>query len=455
MLTLPQPLKPRQGTVFPPLIARPGRRPLRIRMVEPTEPDHRGSMGCRYVINAAESAGFAIDYHPDWRTGSGRYDVELVSLHHCTDYPRLASLPRLAPIRLVGGHPTANNVRPAIPFGDAFCVGEGEEWIIHALSRIAHGAGAADLADLPGTIVPRDGLAGMVPRGNVVDPLPRHPPYLNRAGVGHARVWYLEMARGCPFHCHFCELGWAWKYRAQDTAWLLEQVDGIDRAASNRISLFAPDEASHPGYAAVLERIHERKLITSFGSMRLDVLPKRGLPLKRNMLVRVGLDGLTEATRTRVGKRLSDDAVWEYFRYMSDRGHSNFKIFMIFGYPWETQHDVQAWEELWARIARIPRRVSAHVRIKFTPFIPQPSTPLGGSQPRYDHDTVGRILAWFARVKSTYVKPGWFVVNDGIMSERSHSLQCRLTLGDEATLLGGLDWSATETLRGYDVYDSP
>jgi radical SAM superfamily enzyme YgiQ (UPF0313 family) len=421
-------------------------------MVEPTTPENFGSMGCRYVMNAAESAGFHVDYLRPGGAATSDYDVELVSVHHCTDFPRLKALPRRAAMRLVGGHPSVNNIRPAIPFGDAFCVGEGETWIVDALNRVAAGAKAADLADLPGTVVRElHELGGPIPPGNTVRPLPKHPPYLNRAGKGHSQTWYIEMARGCPFDCHYCELGWAWKYRPQKTEWLLHCIDSVDPKLSKKISLFAPDEASHPGYGDALRRIHERGLTTSFGSMRLDQLVKRPLPLKPNMLVRVGLDGLTEQTRFRVGKPLTDDAVWDYFRFMSDRGHASYKIFMIFGYPWEATDEIGAWASLWDRIARIPRRVNAHVRVKFTPFIPQPSTPLGRSEPNYNPETVGRILDWFERVGRPWSRPGWFVANDGIMSMRSHALQCRLTQGDERTLDGPCDWSAAETLRGYDI----
>ena len=426
---------------------------LRICMTEPTEPESFGSMGCQYVLNAARGAGYHVDYLRPEDKGNPPYDVELISLHHCTDFPRFKVLPRRAPMRLVGGHPSVNNIRPAIPFGDVFCIGEGEDWIVQALDRIGSGAKGADLADLPGTVIrERHEYGAPIPTGNTVKPLPMHPPYLNRAGKGHARVWYLEMARGCPFDCHYCELGWAWKYRPQKTELLLQAVDSIDLSKGKRISLFAPDEASHPGYVDVLRRIHERKMITSFGSMRLDQIVKKDLPLKPNMLIRVGLDGLTEETRFRVHKPIRDEDVWEYFRFMNDRGHCNFKVFMIFGYPWEQPEDFDQFAALWERIARIPRRVNAWVRVKFTPFIPQPSTPLGREQPNYQVEMVGRILEWFDRVGKPWSRPGWFVENDGIMSSRSHALQCRLTSGDERLLLeDGQDWCDTETLQGYDL----
>lgn len=430
MLTLAPVEKPRGITQWPDLPAAQPQR-LRITLTEATEPDSRGSMGAHYIKEAAEWSGFRVDYeHPENRTPA---DVELVSVHHCSDWPILAKLPRVAPIRLAGGHVTTNNVRPGIPFADAWCIGEGETWIAHALHRLNSGMELESLKELPGTIVGKSDV--QIPPGNTEPSVPKHPPYLNRDGDGHARVWYLELSRGCPFHCHYCELGWAWKYRMQDTDWLLSQIDGIDKSRSNRITLFAPDEASHPGYGDVLERIHQRGLITSFGSMRFDVIVKKNLPFKPNMLIRVAVDGLTEATRKRVNRNQTNQAIYDYFRFMSDRGHSNFKIFTIFGYPWETLSDFDEWEWLWSRIASIPRKKNAHVRVKFTPLIPQPSTPLGDCEPIYDEAMADRIRKWFARVRMPTRRPGWFVENDGLMSRKSHAEQVRLTRGDETLLL--------------------
>lgn len=428
MLTLTQIEKPKHATEWPDL---PGmdRQRIRVSITEAAEPENRGSVGAHYVQEAAQWAGFNVEYRePEHRTPA---DVELVSVHHCTDWPRLAQLPRVAPIRLAGGHPTVNNVRPGLRFADAWCIGEGESWIAHALRRLNSGGGVESLRDLPNTVI---GLGnGSVPRGNMEDTVPRHPPYLNRETAGHARNWYLELSRGCPFACYYCELGWAWKYRMQNTDWLLRQIDSIDRSASSRVTLFAPDEASHPGYADILHRLHQRRLVTSFGSMRFDQVMRRELPFRPNMLIRVAVDGLAEATRQQVHRRQTNQMIYDYFRYMSERGHAAFKVFTMFGYPWESLDDFDEWEWLWSRILSIPRRVNAHVRVKFTPLIPQPSTPLGDCEPVYDERMVERILRWFRAVRMPTQRPGWFVVSDGIMSRATHAEQVRLTRGDENT----------------------
>lgn len=406
---------------------------MKVCFYEATHPKNEGSMGAHYVESSARAAGFDVQ-RVSMNDDTSGFDVELVSVHHCTDFMRLRDAKRKAPIRLVGGHPMANNPRPALPFADAFCVGEGESWVVEALTAVRAGATARDLVHVPGTLVPSL-WDGVLPAKREERPLPRHPAYLNRASEGHSAVWYLEMARGCPFSCEYCELGWSLKYRPQDTDFLLEQVDTIDRSKSNKISLFAPDEASHPGYADVLRRIHKRGLVTSFGSMRLDVIVKKDLPLKPNMLIRVGLDGLTEATRKRVRKPIKDEHVVNYFRYMCERGHRNFKVFMVVGYPWETVADFDEWERMMAAVLSIDVPKNTHLRVKFTPFIPQPVTPLGDAGTQYDDLMMDRIRGWFSRHAKPARNPGWYVESDGLMSRRTHELQVRLTQGDESLLV--------------------
>jgi radical SAM superfamily enzyme YgiQ (UPF0313 family) len=429
--------------------------PLRICMTEPVEPESRGSMGCHYVMETAKAAGYDIEY-VDWDSPTARcdYDVELISVHHCTDFPRLAQMPRRGKIRLAGGHPSTNNWRPAIKYADAHCIGDGEPWIVPALDILSSGGCVDDLKKLPGTIITSQWDKGeIIPQANAVSEVPKHPPYLNFGGEGHARVWYIELSRGCPFKCHYCELGWSrMRAKHQDTDWIVDQIKRIDKKKSNKISLFAPDEASHPGYGKILQAIHDSKLVTSFGSMRIDQILKANLPIKANMLVRVGLDGLTEETRIRVKKVIRTPSVIDYFRFMSENGHSNFKIFMVFGYPWETLKDFDEFEYMMEAVRSIPRRVAAHVRVKFTPFIPQPSTPLKDSPLNYDHEMVKRINGWFDRMKRTS-RSKWFIHSDGIMSEKSHKLQWMLTHGDEDLMDRVRDWNGTETLKGYDVFD--
>jgi len=211
---------------------------------------------------------------------------------------------------------------------------------------------------------------------------------------------------------------------------ILSLINQIDREKTHRVTFFAPDEASHPDYFRCLKAIADRKLITSFGSMRIDSVLKSDINFPKNMLIRVGIDGLTESTRMRVNKKIKNIDIINYFRQMTDLGHHNFKMFMIFGYEWEKLSDFNEFKMVMDTVLAIPLKVNTHLRVKFTPLIPNPITPLSDSQAKYDKQMVRQILNWFNQHKKPYKNPGWYVSSDGLMSEKNHQIQCLLSKGD-------------------------
>ena len=377
-----------------------------------------GSPGAAWIRGVVERAGHRLVE----REG----DVELVSVHHSRDLRHLVTMERRAPVRLLGGHPLATNPHPYLLFADALCVGEGESWVLEALAALEEGAAVPDLARIPGTIVPAT-WDGVLPPVRCEPRVPDHPPYLNRRRKGHAEAWYVEVARGCPHACHYCELGHTLRYRIRPTEDVLAALRSIDTSRSRRVVLLAPDIAAHPGYPRMLRELERLGLTTCFASMRLDEDPSR-FPLRPGMLVRVGIDGLTEETRHRVGKPITDRMILDYFARMSARGHRSFKVFMIFGYPWETAKDVDRWERLWHHITRLPRMRGAHVRVKWTALIPQARTPMFALGARYDDAVVGRIATWHALHQDVGIvgrhAPAWHIRMDAITSRGGWEWEC-------------------------------
>ncbi len=406
---------------------------MKICMVEACSAGDRGSIGAWYVAQAATRAGHEVAFEINTKKG---YDIELISVHHCDDFPRLAAMPKRAKIRIVGGHPMQNNPRPCIPFADIICIGEGESWIVKVLDILRDDFRPEAVAHIPGTIVSKLHQDGQeIAEPNYEKPLPENPPYLNRPGTRSA-AWYIEMARGCPFSCAYCELGNSSPFRLYSAEKLKATIDKADTKITRKINFYAPDEASHPDYNELLDYLRTKGFAASFSSMRIDSVLRTRPNVLRNALIRVGVDGLTEATRRRVGKNISDSMIHEYFHMFAEAGHVQFKMFMIFGYPWETLSDFDQFEGMMEGILRMPIKKNISLRIKWTPFIPQPCTPLGNTTPQYDFDMVNRINVWHALNARPRREPGIFVENDGLMSAKSHARQIRLTIGNEAVLLG-------------------
>ena len=123
---------------------------------------------------------------------------------------------------------------------------------------------------------------------------------------------------------------------------------------------------------------------------------------------------------------------------MVAQGHVNFKIFQMFAHSWENpKADFAKWERLMNIVFAIPLEKAVSLRVKWTPLIPQPVTPLAEDKAIYHQETARLIKAWHERVRQPKSQPGWHVECDGIMSAKSHARQITLTHGDETSLLEG------------------
>lgn len=413
---------------------------MKIRMLEACDEDNKGSLGCRFVINAATDAGYNIDYIRHDNDDNNEYDIELISVHHSSDFPKVLSIDKKAKVRVIGGHPMQNNPRPLINHADVICVGEAESWIVDALDLLIKSDLDVDsLCDLKGTIISKNWEVGAtLPTTIFEKKIPFNAPILSEKTEGHAATWYIEIGRGCPFSCAYCELGHSVKARMQSIENVKKAIDMCDPSISRKLTLFAPDEASHRHYGVLLEYIHKEGFITQFGSMRLDqILRKKNIPFKQNMLIRVGVDGLSETIRERVNKRMTDNTIIEYFYYMFENGHVNFKIFQIFSYSFETDEDFKKWEQLYLAISSYPFKKNVMMRVKFTPFIPQPITPLADEKLTYSNKMRKKIEDWY--LKNRFPKTGIKGINltlDGIMGAKSHKDTYMLTNGDENINIG-------------------
>jgi len=401
---------------------------LKICMVEACKDSDRGSIGAFYVRHHAGQAGYKVDALNNTKNG---YDIELISIHHASNFWDLAKIKKRAKFRIVGGHPMQNNPLPAIPLSDVICIGEAETWIKKALKIIDETGSIDGLKQLPGTIVCKDWKKGdEIPTTNIEIPLPENPPYLNHERT-NSKAWYVEMARGCPFSCHYCELGHSTKYRPYPKEHLKKKIDEIDISKGKKINFYAPDEASHPDYNELYDYLYTKGFAAAFSSMRVDTVIKNLPKVQTSHLIRIGVDGLTEETRFKVNKKITDDQIVQYFKALVDRGHVNFKIFMIVGYPWEKKTDYLDFFELIRRIRNIPLKKNIMLRIKWTPFIPQPCTPLGIVNPTYTWDDYVKILQWHENNDKPRREPGIWITNDGLMTPRSHKKQVEVTRADE------------------------
>ena len=119
----------------------------------------------------------------------------------------------------------------------------------------------------------------------------------------------------------------------------------------------------------------------------------RGLEVKNSGRYLTAWDGLSEHTRFKANKKISDNDIrakiksWYDFRR---EAAVNLKIYNIIGYPWETRESVKSDMDNITEIFREcdQRRGGAGNRIfimmMFTPFSPEPFTPMELLRPNID-----------------------------------------------------------------------
>jgi radical SAM superfamily enzyme YgiQ (UPF0313 family) len=193
----------------------------------------------------------------------------------------------------------------------------------------------------------------------------------------------LEIARGCPYRCPYCSLGWRAKYRESRTEDILSALD----ACPKRVHLQAGDAESHSGIVQLRAELLKRGQIDLGWTGRLDTVIKRlrydGSSIPAQKRYAVGIEGVSHRLRRAIGKPLlTDDAMVEWNLELLDRieddriGRTCWHL--MGGLPTEdAAMETQKLLSVLRRIDHVRRHRSAkYLEIHWQPFQPLPGTPM-------------------------------------------------------------------------------
>ena len=240
----------------------------------------------------------------------------------------------------------------ALSYADAVVVGEGEEFIAACGSG---GLGAA--MSLPCVVTKADPWKAAVPATKLD---------FNTSPVVQVtnHCWYALAARGCPQHCNFCMTSWATKHqRANDKR--LEAIGAAVRAQDPRAQVTYITNYSRglPG---------RKRGAQSFLLKEYLANPSEADGLT---LVRLGVEGMSEARREWLGKPITDEELRAAIALAKDR-HQQLELFFIVGFPGSNDE----WRELCDVALPVEDKKGCHLWVKYTYFNACPLTPLS----RYD-----------------------------------------------------------------------
>lgn len=207
----------------------------------------------------------------------------------------------------------------------------------------------------------------------------------DRAELG--RRMLAEIARGCPYFCGYCWLGWNCReFSPRPAARLLEEIDAaVSVTRCDSVGLVSAAVGAHPEIDALLEGLLGRGMRVSFSSLRAEELS----PLMLEALVRSGQRGLTLAPesgnarlRKSLGKPLEDAVFFDAIERAQEAGLADLKLYFMTGLPGETGEDAESIAEFVRRARDLmlkagrPRGRLGTLSVNLGIFVPKPGTPL-------------------------------------------------------------------------------
>lgn len=322
---------------------------------------------------------------------------------------------------IIGGGPCTLNPEPMHAFFDFFIIGEAEDALPEALNLYrehkeeykALKLGRQELlfkfAQIEGVYVPslyevsytkdmvikefKPKLAGVpqkIKKRFVSDLNPAYYPLdwlVPHTQIIHDRIT-LEIMRGCPNRCRFCQArAQYFPLRLKDAKEVLHLAGQLYRQTGyEEISLAGLSVSDHPQMEEILKRL--MNLFDAKGvSLSLPSIKARSLVGGASALIakvkKTGLTFAPEAGSQRLREILQKDFKSEEFfsaleqAYLS--GYQHVKLYFMIGLPDEREEDLDAIIDFSLQVSELRKKTGrprAGVNISINALIPKPHTPL-------------------------------------------------------------------------------
>ena len=359
-------------------------------------------------LHAFDVVGFSLQYEMTFTNVLEMLDLGRIPL-------RAAERGEADPLVVVGG-PVVFNVEPLADFVDLVLVGDGEELVPEFLERLEQlkraGASRArrlsELAAIEGVYAPSlyraepDAASGLLipqPIGDAPFPVRRRIvmdldrfPFPDRIVVPHGEIVHdrvsVEVMRGCPVGCRFCQAGYVYRpTRERDPNQLRDTVIRSVRATGyDQFSLSSLNTgeygAIHPVMFDLMERFEPEQVSISLSSMHASTITPelaREVRRVRKSGFTIAPEAGTQRLRDVINKNLDENQILTACRLAFEAGWDHIKLYFMIGLPTETDADVDGLADLAQRIAALgPRRGRSGrplVTLSASSFIPKPETP--------------------------------------------------------------------------------
>jgi radical SAM family uncharacterized protein len=383
----------------------------------------------------------------------------------------LAGIPLMAEDRsdehplIVGGDALADTPEPLADFFDVFLPGDGEEPLrelvalfrddaFNALRReqrllkiaqtvpsayvprfYAPDADAQAACGFAPVVRTRDDVPAAVHRACLAD-LTASPnitaPLVPIAEGVHERV-VIEVMRGCPNLCRFCQAGHVRlpvRRRSVDEIVATARA-AIDATGYREISLLSLSTSDYPDLEQLIERLQAEfegeHVNISLPSLRVDsqlaILPKLTSDVRKSGLT-IAAEAGSQRLRRAINKRITEADMLAGVTAAWQAGYGSVKVYFMAGLPGETPEDIDAIVDLCRRLSDTRRDVDGHrgaITASVSWFVPKPHTPFQWEAMRdeaYFFDVRARLIE---RARRTPVNVKFHRIEQSILE----ALLCR------------------------------
>ena len=318
---------------------------------------------------------------------------------------------------VVGGDALADSPQPMAAFFDLFIAGDGEkplkeltlllmamkkqgaarQEMILAAARAIESVYAPqyyreeyDAAGRFAGLTPlRDDLPRRIGRSHVAlseSPAITRPLVPLSEGV-HERV-VVEVMRGCPNACRFCQAGATrLPVRVRPIDEILDTArKAIAATGFSEISLLSLSTSDYPNLEELIDRLNAefapRHVSISLPSLRvglqLRLLPKLTSQVRKGGLT-IAAEAGSQRLRQAIGKDISDQDMIEGVKAAFSAGWKSVKVYFMAGLPGETPEDIDAIFALCRTLSYARKEVDGQrgaITASVSWFVPKPHTPM-------------------------------------------------------------------------------
>ncbi|MEZ0329428.1 MAG: radical SAM protein [Dissulfuribacterales bacterium] len=257
------------------------------------------------------------------------------------------------PLVLAGGVATFINPEPLAPFIDAFLLGEFEAISPDFLPILK------DLADtqtnrktrlelLAGNChcvyVPNRFSTAITP-ARQIHPMETVPHTRIISGdAAFSNMFLLELARGCGKGCRFCAAGFVYRparpWPQEALLSTLNDIKGTDKIGLVGLEFLQREDINH-----ICENLLNRGMRLAFSSMRIDNLTDAFIEvlIKSHITTAtIAPEAGSERMRAIINKNLTEETILAGIERLATAGILNFKLYFMYGLPFETPEDMEA-----------------------------------------------------------------------------------------------------------------